>query len=403
MLLLSYINYLRNSMRTNPGGQLAPNEVVGRDREIEQLWAHLDKQSVVITAERRMGKTSVVKKMMAEQPERIYCVYQEIEGIQSPLKFVEAIIHEIRTYLSLGVRAKGNWQKFRQAMSEAKFMGVNVPKATETDWQDRLTSVMADLSAQLFQLSPDLLFVFFWDELPMAIDNIRKECGNSAAMAVLDTLRSIRQTHANLRMVYTGSIGLHHVVSTLKTNGYLGTPTNDMYPFNLPPLAEVDALNLARELLIGEGLMMDDREVVAQTIVTVVDCIPFYIHASIDRLKRKPSPITSDTVLEMIRDSLSSANPWDIDHYQTRIKSYYGVDRWRIALQTLDEIALADSALTFKDICDRVQMQIQPFEKEMQREILTLLQQDHYLDRDAAGAYLFRFRLIRQYWRSQRG
>jgi hypothetical protein len=401
-------------MRTNPGGQLAPNDVVGRDREIEQLWAHLDKQSVVITAERRMGKTSVVKKMMAEQPERIYWVYQEIEGIQSPLKFAEAIIHEIRTYLSLGERTKGNWQKFRQAMSEAKFMGVNVPKATETDWQDRLISVMADLSAQLFQLSPDLLFVFFWDELPMAIDNIRKECGNSAAMAVLDTLRSIRQTHANLRMVYTGSVGLHHVVSTLKTNGYLGTPTNDMYPFNLLPLAEIDALELARELSIGEGLVMNDREVVAQTLVTAVDCIPFYIHASIDRLKRKPSPITADTVLEMIQYSLSTANPWDIDHYQTRIKSYYGAERWRIALQTLDEIALADSALTFKDICDRVKMQnlnlfdnklldSKPFDTEMLRDILKLLQQDHYLDRDVAGAYRFRFRLIQQYWRSQRG
>jgi hypothetical protein len=148
---------------------------------------------------------------------------------------------------------------------------------------------------------------------------------------------------------------------------------------------------------------MNDREAIAQAIVTTVDCIPFYIHASIDRLKRKPSPINVDTVLEMIQDSLSSANPWDIDHYQTRIKSYYGAERWLIALQTLDEIALADRALTFKDICDRVQMQIQPFDKEMQRDILKLLQQDHYLDRDAAGAYLFRFRLIQQYWRSQRG
>lgn len=390
-------------MRTNPGGQLAPNEVVGRDREIESLWSHLDRQSVVITAERRMGKTSLVKKMIAESPEQIECIYQELEGIRSPLKFVEAIIHEISTDLSWQQQTKGKWQKFHQAMSEAKLMGVTVPKATETDWQKQLTSVMADLSAQLAKLAPDLLFIFFWDELPIAIDNIRQDCGNNAAMAVLDTLRAIRQTHSNLRMVYTGSVGLHHIVSMLKTNGYHGTPTNDMYAFDLPPLAEVDAVNLARELSLGEGLLTDDREIVAQTIATAVDYIPFYIHASIDRLKREPAPISSETVLSTIRHSLSAADPWHIDHYQTRIRGYYGESRWRIALQTLDEIALADSALTFKDICDRVQMQIQPFDRELQREILTLLQQDHYLDRDDTGAYRFRFKLIQQYWQSQRG
>ena len=48
-------------MRVNPGGHIPPSEVIGRDRLIANLWRHLERQGVVLTAERRMGKTSIIK------------------------------------------------------------------------------------------------------------------------------------------------------------------------------------------------------------------------------------------------------------------------------------------------------------------------------------------------------
>jgi ATP/maltotriose-dependent transcriptional regulator MalT len=53
-------------MKANPGGQLTPGEVIGRDRLIRKLWRVLETRSLVLSAERRMGKTSVIKKMTAE-------------------------------------------------------------------------------------------------------------------------------------------------------------------------------------------------------------------------------------------------------------------------------------------------------------------------------------------------
>jgi hypothetical protein len=50
-------------MRANPGGILASNEVVGRDELIAEIWRTLAVQSVVLTSERRIGKTSVIRKM----------------------------------------------------------------------------------------------------------------------------------------------------------------------------------------------------------------------------------------------------------------------------------------------------------------------------------------------------
>jgi len=51
-------------MRANPGGVLAPEDVIGRDKLIEQIWRVLENQSVVLTSERRVGKTSVIRKMV---------------------------------------------------------------------------------------------------------------------------------------------------------------------------------------------------------------------------------------------------------------------------------------------------------------------------------------------------
>ena len=52
-------------MKANPGGELALDEVIGRDQLIRRLWDTLNRQSVILIAERRMGKTSVIKKMVA--------------------------------------------------------------------------------------------------------------------------------------------------------------------------------------------------------------------------------------------------------------------------------------------------------------------------------------------------
>jgi len=76
-------------MKANPGGIVAPQEVIGRDLLIEELWDRLQQQSLIISAQRRMGKTSVIKKMAAEPSAHQLTIYRDLEGIESPVEFVE--------------------------------------------------------------------------------------------------------------------------------------------------------------------------------------------------------------------------------------------------------------------------------------------------------------------------
>ena len=49
-------------MQINPGGRLNTKDVTGRDGEIARYWRVLERQGLVISAERRIGKTHIVLK-----------------------------------------------------------------------------------------------------------------------------------------------------------------------------------------------------------------------------------------------------------------------------------------------------------------------------------------------------
>lgn len=87
-------------MKTNPGGQISPSEVIGRDKLIQSLWRILERQSLVLIAERRMGKTCVVKKMVEESPQNKLSIYHDLEGIRTPLEFSELVFRDVEGYLS---------------------------------------------------------------------------------------------------------------------------------------------------------------------------------------------------------------------------------------------------------------------------------------------------------------
>lgn len=67
-------------MRPITGGNVPPDRVVGRDDFIDQMWRALENQSVVLVAERRIGKTSVIRKMAAEPCDNWYPVYLVVEN-----------------------------------------------------------------------------------------------------------------------------------------------------------------------------------------------------------------------------------------------------------------------------------------------------------------------------------
>ena len=67
--------------------QVGPQNVVGRDKLIETIWKKLETRSLQFTAERRVGKTTVMTKMAAEPKAGYEVLFMDLEGIDSPHAF----------------------------------------------------------------------------------------------------------------------------------------------------------------------------------------------------------------------------------------------------------------------------------------------------------------------------
>lgn len=387
-------------MKTNPGGQIPPSEVIGRDGLIRRLWRVLDRQSLVLSAERRMGKTCVVQKMVAEAPQDKLPIYHDLEGLRTPLEFVETVFHDVEGYLGRLQRTAGRVRQSLAHLTGLEVGGfIKFPDAVAPHWKTLLTKTIEDLVEH-----QDRTVIFFWDEMPLMLYNIKQQDGEAVAMEVLDTLRSLRQMHGGLRMVFTGSIGLHNVMTTLKRAGYANDPTNDMASEDVPALSPDDAQELARQLLEGEGIQTNDLQETVRAIAATVDCIPFFLHHVVDEIAQLGSTANVATVGEVVDACLTdSFDRWHLRYYRERIDTYYASDEIPFALNLLDVLSLADRPLKFDDLFNLLKSHMKTEDNEMARQILMLLQRDHYIVQQTGGAFRFRFPLIQRSWRLQRG
>lgn len=381
-------------MKANPGGQIAPDEVIGRDGSIANLWEVLEAQSLVLSAARRMGKTSIIKKMQAEAPENKLPIYQDLEKVRSPLEFVDTVLQEVEAYLSGLNRTAKRTRQLLKHLGGAEIGGFKLPSLAAPHWKNLLTETIADLVE-----NQDRQVILFWDEVPYMLGNI----GDAAAMEVLDTLRSLRQTYPDVRMVFTGSIGLHHVVATLKKAGYKGEPINDMYPVDVPPLSEADATELACKLLQGENILTSNLKATGVAIAQAVDCIPFYIQHLVKRLKLRGGMVEVANINEIIDECLlDPLNPWKMEHYRERIDVYYNDEQRLYALYLLDILAASAQPLLFDEVLNRLRLEPKTQDKEIARTVLGLLERDYYIVRHSDKKFRFRYPLIKRYWESSR-
>lgn len=388
-------------MKANPGGHINPEAAVGRESLVKILWETIEQQSIVITAERRIGKTTVIKIMKNSPPPGWVPVFQDLEACHTAAEFAQLVYREVHLFLGTKGKIARRTGELLKALGGVEIGGMlKLPEGKGTAWKEVLTRSVEDLVHENDATGTKLLFL--WDEVPFMLANIRDREGEHAAMEVLDLLRQLRQTHKGLRMVITGSIGLHHVLTTLKDKKYANAPTNDMASIEVFPLDKTDAALLAEQLIAGEGLTSSDAKAAAEVIADEADCFAFYIHHIVKALKIKGLKADETEARTIVASHLIDSNdPWELQHYRERIRTYYGDQAGAVCL-VLDELAVNESA-TVAHLLGALKGASAFDDRERLFDLLTLMERDHYLRRETGGAYQFRFPLIRRWWKLNRG
>jgi hypothetical protein len=389
-------------MKANPGGQIDTRAVVGRDRLIAGLWDTISVQSLIITAERRIGKTTVIKKMRDEPRPGWAPVYQDLERCHTAAEFAMAVYQEVDRFLSRKGRLARRAKEFLQALGGTEIGGlIKMPESAQPEWKDVLSKAIEDLMHEGEPADTKLLFL--WDEVPFMLANIRDREGEQTAMEVLDLLRALRQMHDGLRMIVTGSVGLHHVLTSLKEKGYANAPVNDMASIDVPPLSEDDAVTLALRLVEGENLhSMNPREA-AEAIAREADAFPFYIHHIVKALRVGEMAAEPSVVAALVsRQLVDASEPWELLHYRERMRTYYAGDE-KTATLILDHLATAEAEVPINVLLSVLKGVSSFDDRERLLRLLNLMERDHYVARNDEGHYRFRFGLIRRWWKVNRG
>ncbi len=397
-------------MRPILGGNVPPSRVVGRDNFIRKMWRGLENQSVVLVAERRIGKTTVIRKMAEEPEEGWFPVFMLVEGVRSPTEFISRIVDQLSPILSKRERGWVSAQKLYDHLGGQKIGTWELPELKQ-NWKRILASMLEDIRESF-----EDRVVFFWDELPLMISNIKADQDATAAMELLDVLRDLRveDDSGKLRMVFTGSIGLHLVVSELLHRGYRNDPTNDMITFSLEGLATEDALELARqglEALASDGDLELDAPVsdLAAAIAEATDGLPYYVNYCVDRLTEIQGPIevrhVPEAVDALILDPEDTAH---FEHYAERIEAYYLFDETaeELAFAILKILSHATEPMPEAAIRDAVAAKVAVTSENLFQKALKLLVKDHYPTRfvsDGDRSYRFKYGIVQRWWHKNRG
>jgi hypothetical protein len=393
-------------MKAAPGGQLPVQDIFGRDAFIAEIWRILDRNSIRMEAERRIGKTSILHKMAAEPPAGWEPVSLDLEKVHSAAEFAEQICLKVRERLSFWKRQGDRLQAFLESLRGGEVGGFKFPEKRDRPngyWKTLLSESIEDLVEQ--QTAAGKRVVFLFDEMPWMLAAIAdpKRDGEQTAMEVLDVLRSLRQsptTGHGFRMVLCGSIGLHHVLGTLKQLGYKNQPVNDMETVDVPPLDRPDATELANRLLVGEGLTADPDA--AAAIADQTGGFPYYIHWIVSELRMLGRSVTQGEIDLVVKKLLTAPHdPCDLQHFKKRIAAYYPGEE-KVALAVLDHAAFFDGPLSQADLIN-VAKAAGATDDNRVRELLRLLAVDHYLIRDTEGRYAFRHTLLRRWWVIEQG
>ncbi|MBI4774356.1 MAG: hypothetical protein HY788_09295 [Deltaproteobacteria bacterium] len=397
-------------MRPVVGGYVPPDRVVGRDDDIRRIWNALENQSVVLVSERRIGKTSVIRKMGKEPIDGWYPVYLVIEGVRSPSEFISKIVEAVSPILSKKGRALTKFRQMCVELGGGSIGSWTLPQFKE-NWKRLLQTTLNDIRDNF-----DETVLFLWDELPLMISNIKDDLGVKTAMELLDILRDhrIADDSGKLRMIYTGSVGLHLVISELYHAGYRNDPTNDMATFALEGLGPRYAGELAcqglQELMDdGEIELRDSLDGVGRTIAAATDGLPFYINYAVETLSEFRQPIGCEDAVSAIDGLL--LDPEDkahFGHYAERIQAYYPsrFQQRDIAFEILKSLCRSDESLGEDDILNHVAAQMVVTDRNLFQRVLGLLVKDHYLRRDhdeKNRLYQFKYDIIRRWWLKNRG
>lgn len=384
------------TLRPALGNYASGERFFDRKQEVGEIVGYLtDGQSVLVTGPRRVGKTSVVHRVLAELSASRTTLFVDVGKHGDPTEMFAALAAEASKHEAAWAQIQRWFGKRlgRIKSLDARLLRVELQAAMTGSWRDDARAVVLAVAAG------DRPAVVAIDELPLLVDRVLKRDRAEAELFVA-LLRSLAEEARGVHWLVSGSIGLEAV---LYRAGLTGLITHlRTYPIDAwdeaTSVAAAEALARATDLTLDAGAALAVHDHLGLG-------VPYHVQLFMDELRRDADhrgrrTVTAGDVARVYTGPfLVSAIRAHMLHLESRLTNVLEGDALRLALDLLTQTAVTgvltpvDGALLADDLVED-----QGQRASTLREVLEILEHDAYLARDADG-WRYRSRVVKDWWK----
>ncbi len=395
----------------NVGGVPRGEDYFGREDLIENLWARLKRDNVLLVAPRRFGKTGAMYRLLDEPRAPFHPLYINVEHIMSAADFMVEFLaalfrdhHFSRVINKLREETKGLGRFLRNLPESIDVGGIKVILREDTDVSQQWISYGERVMAMLAKDKPHLLLLI--DEFAIMIDNIAQRSPEEAER-FLRWFRAIRTSpETKARFVFGGSINLIATLDAMK----LVDTVNDLSVEKLKPFDAKTAKRFVETIFASRRAKLAPK--VRDTILELVGApIPYLLSVLLTAIFDRQRATRKKVSMEMVEaafqdDLLGGATAAVFRHYRSRIDQYYPDLEGRAAKAILGILSRSESPVR-RDTLYQIFLKtgnLQPDQKT-QEDFLRLM---YKLDNDfyvvsQDDTFAFFSRVLQLWWKTHYG
>jgi AAA+ ATPase superfamily predicted ATPase len=358
---------------------------------IKELWDAVDANShILIAAPRRVGKTSILRKMQSEPKEGYGVIYITTEAADSE--------HEFWKKLFKGLTSDDNLNLLQRSIPKIALLLESITKNIKNigpngvDFCDGVpTDHATAFESIITKLNLDKKIVIMIDEFPQTVENIRLAKGDNSARLFLSANRALRQNpHLTdkVTFIYTGSIGLESVAAQLNGTKFI----NDLHCIKISPFTTKEAMQFVDELMVIRDLKLDEST--KKYLIEKIEwLIPFYLQLIIKEIEISIETVVNTAAIDQaINRALDNRNHFE--HWHTRLRSAFKNPEYLYAKDILNYLS-EHNAIESSDIANLAAKREIVDEKEI---IHTLVYDGYINNNDNVKQYRFNSPILRMWW-----
>lgn len=379
-------------------GQPATGEdFCGRRQELDDLWRYLENEHIRFPGVRRLGKTSILKRLQEQAAEQgALARWLDVSHIHSAKDFVQALEqaypeHALLKFAKDQAQSIAGWfsrlRRIDASLPEiigGGGLGIELGNGPIPDWL-----VAGETLRQRLQPRPLLILL---DEFPVMLQTLL-DTRPAEAQQLLAWLRIWRQTGGLCRFVFTGSIGLQ----SLLERHHLADKMNDCYDYPLGAFRPTEARAMWQKFTQQAGSSVSD-EVIEDALTRLGWLSPYFLcllldetlRAARERQQENPTPADRDTlILSDVHDAYEKllANRSRFHHWELRLKTTLPASELALCQDLLKHVSRHADGLTLRQLHSRLSKHEADAERRTQRlqDLLVRLSDEGYLSPPSAS------------------